>query len=83
MQRKSAFRFNEWHHGYLGFAMIIFGAVFQIWWVLIVGSIIFLDEVSQIWLGQHGGILHLVYIKTLYKIKIIRELNEFLDRVFK
>ena len=74
---------NEWHHGYLGFAMIIVAAIFNIWWILIIGSIIFLDEVSQIWYGQHGGLLHWLYIKTIYKIKIIRELNEFLDRVFK
>ncbi len=83
MQRKSAFKWNEWNHEYLGWLLLILSPFFN-WslWLLIPGLILTIDGLTQLWLGQYSGVLHWLYSKTLYKIKLIRKLNNFLDRLF-
>ena len=72
-----------WHHGYLGFALWLLGLMANWPIVSIIGFLIMFDELLQILTNnQYGGILHKIYVKTLYKIKFIRRFNEWLDRKF-
>jgi len=77
------FNLREWNHGYLGVILILIDAIWLNWWfVRIIGAILVLDEVTQIFIfGQYGGLVHHLY-KPLYKNKWIRKLNEWLDRLF-
>ena len=79
------FKWNQWHHGYLGFILILMDICwFQSGWLFWVAIVLVLDEISQIiWFGQYGGLLHWLYIKTLYKIPIIKKFNIWMDGLFK
>lgn len=78
------FRWNEPNHGYYGIALIIVSCYLD-WtlWLLIPGIILVVDEITQLWLGQHNGLVHWLYVNTLYRIKIIRELDDFINRAMK
>ena len=83
MQRKLDFNPFEWHHEYLGVILLIVNIFWWNVWLFTIGLILVIDGISQLWLGQRNGVLHWIYIRTLYKIKLIREINAFLDRAFK
>jgi len=82
------FNFKEWHHGYLGIILLIiaFAVKLKAWlkYLLIFLAIVLLiDEVIQIVTdNQYGGILHNIYIATLYKIPFIKQFNIWLDGLF-
>lgn len=77
------FKANEWNHGYAGLLFIGLGFWWGWPWLWIFGLILVIDEISQIvWFGQHGGLIHWLYIKTLYKIPIIRNINKWFDNFF-
>ena len=72
-----------WNHGYLGLLLIVLGIIFKWYWVIFVGAIIVIDEIIQIITGkQYGGFLHIIYVKTFYRIKFIRDFNIWLDKLF-
>jgi len=72
-----------WHHGYLGIGFLIAYVIFWKWWLFLIGGILVLDELSQVFIfGQYKGVLHWIYIKTFYKINIIKKFNLFLDNLF-
>lgn len=82
------FNLFEWQHGYLGLVILVIGLVFYKkqskyrWWFIGIGGFIVADELSQIFIfGQYGGLLHWLYIHTLYKIDIIQEFNYFIDGI--
>jgi len=74
---------KQWHHGYLGVILLIVWYFIPSYWLLIPAIVLIVDEILQILLfGQYGGLLHRLYVKTLYKIKWIKDFNDFLDRLF-
>ena len=87
------FKWNDLNHGYYGLLLIIFWCVFDFnwmwhgadwyWMVLIVGLILVIDEMFQLKYGQHSGPVHWLYINTLYRIKWVKELDDFLNRALK
>jgi len=78
-----------WQHGYLGVIMMVAGYYIQLKWKLCgrilfaIGAVLAVDEVYQIVSGnQYGGLVHWLYIKTLYRVEWIKEFNIWLDGVF-
>jgi len=79
---KADFNLYEWNHGYLGVILILIDAIWLHWWFLgIIGAILVIDEITQIFIfGQYGGLVHHLY-KRFYKVRWIRKLNEWLDKL--
>ena len=78
---------KQWNHGYLGIILLllcIWLKGFWFWLCFIFGSILFIDELIQIFIfkNQYRGFIHWFYVNTLYKIKWIRDFNHWLDGVF-
>lgn len=72
-----------WNHGYLGLALLALGIWLGSWWFLVPGIILVVDEISQIIMkDQYGGLLHWIYVNTLYKIPLIQKFNIWLDGLF-
>jgi len=72
-----------WNHGYLGIALVVLGYFIEWYWLVFVGAIIVVDEVIQIVTGrQYGGLLHTLYVNTLYKIPIVKKFNIWMDKLF-
>jgi len=80
---KADFNLYEWNHGYLGIILLLIDVIGLHWWFVgIIGAILVIDEITQIFIfGQYGGLVHHLYSR-LYKFKWIRKLNEWLDRLF-
>lgn len=80
-------KWKQWHHGYLGFILLLVSALFKDKKVkrilIILGAIILIDEVYQ-WIvdDQYAGLLHWLYVNTLYKIDFIKDFNILLDKLF-
>lgn len=76
-------RLKGWNHGYLGAVLIFVGVYFNLVWLIILGLTIVVDELYQIISkNQYGGILHWLYIKTLYKIPFVKRFGEWMDKLF-
>lgn len=72
---------KEWHHGYLGIVLIIVDLFLKTWVIGIIGGLIVIDELSQIFIfGQQGGLLHHLY-SPFYKFKIVKKVNNFFDKL--
>ena len=80
-------KWNEWHHGYLGLLLLLINSLFKDRkvriWIYIIAGIIIGDEAYQ-WIvdDQSAGILHWIYVNTLYQIPFVEEFNIWLDGVF-
>lgn len=72
-----------WNHGYLGILLLIIGIIFKIYWLIFLSAVIIVDEIIQIITKrQYSGFLHIIYVRTLYKIKLVRNFNIWLDKIF-
>lgn len=81
--RASEFRWNEWNHEYLSIVLIPLGIWLDNWWIIGAGILVLVDGITQlIWCGQHGGLLHVIYINTLYKWKWVQDFNRWMDKIF-
>ena len=86
----SDFNWREWNHEFLGWLLLIVGAVlyfFTSWTVtgsacLSIGFILTVDGLYQLWKGQDKGVLHELYISTIYKWEWVKKFNLWLDRLF-
>jgi len=79
------FKFNQWHHGYLGLILLILNILF---WhsitIYIISGIIIIDEIMQIFIfGQYSGLLHYLYSFIYHKFEIVRKINKWFDNLFK
>ena len=78
-------KFNpkEWHHGYLGIALMIISLSLKGWahWiVMLLGFFIFWDDV---WYEIRGwSILHTAYSHLYHKHEWIRDINRWFDNLF-
>lgn len=81
------------HHFYLGLVLSLAAfwgmlrsgsALFPV--IFFVSLLIMIDDFIQHWIQKttkdYLSPLHLLYAETLYKIKFIRKLNEFIDKIF-
>jgi len=74
---------KEWHHGYIGIVGLFFGILYLQYWLIFLSIVLIIDEIIQILTdNQYGGILHIIYIKTIYKISLIKKINLWLDKLF-
>ena len=77
------FKWNQWHHEYLGVFLIIIDLILHTYWIGIIGLILVLDGLTQLfWFGQYGGLLHELYVRTLYKLDCIKKFNRWMDKLF-
>jgi hypothetical protein len=70
-------KWNEWHHLYLGIALIAIG-IFTSPWLWIPGAIIALDDIVQHTFSITSP-LKWLYLKLLWPIPAIQKLNKWLD----
>lgn len=79
---------REFHHGYLGDALVLISFVFGGTLLALVGVTLRADDtyehVKQAWLGEplFESPLHKLYGKYLWPIKIVQKLNAWLDKKF-
>ena len=76
MNKFTKFRWNEPNHGYYGLILIAVGFWnpfdWSMWFPISCysfGGFLVIDEITQLWFGQHNGLVHWLYINTLYRIK--------------
>ena len=75
-----SFHSAEWHHGYLGLALV---AVSFFWggvWLLVPGSVLVVDDVAQHFFGVDPSPIHGLYVRYLWPIPVVQRLNRWLDK---
>ena len=79
-------RAEEWHHGYAGAVLYIFGWSFGWTWLQIVGFVLTTDDAVQHGIQRwarapsYRSPLHRLYGLTLYRLAWVRRLNTWVDR---
>ncbi len=79
---------REFHHGYLGDALVLFSFIFGGILLALIGFALRLDDTYEHVQQSIGGKptfespLHKLYGKYLYPIPLVRKLQEWLDRKF-
>ena len=86
-------KFPGIHHFYLGIVILLLGFYGLFYWnpnilliVIIIGLIIIADDIYQHYrqlydINYHSP-LHKLYVNTFGKLKIIRIINQFFDKIF-
>ena len=82
-----------YHHAWTGLCLLIAGFMLivfkeQAWglWIALAGLVVYCDDLFQHWRQikepTYRSFLNKLYGETLYKIKFIRKLNEWFDKIF-
>jgi uncharacterized membrane protein YbaN (DUF454 family) len=75
-------KWHSWHHLYLGFIIIIIGFIFTNLWVVGLGLLIMADDWFQHTFNFKSP-LHRIYSWLYKRSKIIRDINQWFDDLFK
>jgi len=70
---------NEWHHGFLGAALVIFGLLIGAWWFWVPGLVLVGDDFAQHFLGIGESPIHRLYVRWLWPLAPVQRLNRWLD----
>ena len=78
---------DEFHHGYLGDALVILGWATSTWWLILPGVLLRLDDtvqhVAQLDNPRFDSPIHALYVDEIYwRYAWVRKLNAWLDRRF-
>lgn len=77
------FNYKDWNHGYLGIALLIAYIFYPSLWLLWPGIILVVDEIIQMFIGQYNGLIHWIYIHTLYKFEWVRKFDTWFNEKFR
>ena len=82
MGKFKEFKWNEWNHEYLGWLGLIISIFWFNPWLFWISVILTVDGIIQLFVGQYSGLLHWLYVNTLYKMEWVKKFNVWLDNLF-
>ena len=76
-----SFNAKEWHHLYLGAALVVCGVLLGDWWLWAPGLVLVADDFAQHFLGIGESPIHRLYVRYLWPLAPVQRLNRWLDRL--